>query len=466
MSFSKCKFNFFFVCFLEETHIQSENFYSHTKSKIMKIISLIFALFLLGNLFLQAQTPVKDQSKAVFLVGGTLHVGNGVVIENAVVGFDKGKITMVGKASEVQFDKTSADVLDITGKQIYPGFIATNTNLGLNEIDAARPTADYNEVGSVNPNVRAIIAYNTDSRVTPTVRSNGVLMAQIAPVGGLISGSSSVVELEGWNWEDAAYKIDEGIYLNFPAMGIYNGRGAPAPDEQVKNRDKQRDKQFVALNDLFNTAKVYSEIQNVGEKNLKLEAMRGLFDGSKKLFIRVDEGKSIIAAVKFAKSYGITPVIVGGTDAWMVTEVLKENNVPVILTQTHKLPARDFEDVYLPYKTPSLLIKAGIHFCLSTGGAWQQRNLMFEAGTSSAHGLTKEEALSSISLNVAQILGIGKTVGSVEIGKDATLFISTGDALDMKSNNVETAFIRGKKIDLDNKQKALYRKFKGKYDGK
>jgi imidazolonepropionase-like amidohydrolase len=195
--------------------------------------------------------------------------------------------------------------------------------------------------------------------------------------------------------------------------------------------------------------------------------MKGIFSSAKILYVHVNYAKEIEDAVHFLKDAGVKKmVIVGGTDSWMVADLLKENNIPVMVNRIHDLPNRTDDDIDLPYKLPTLLQKAGVLFCLENSGdmeEMQERNLPFNAGTAAAYGLTKEEALASITLNAAKILGIDNRVGSLEAGKDATLFISTGDALDMKSNNVELAFIRGKKLDLSNEQKALYGKYMKKY---
>jgi imidazolonepropionase-like amidohydrolase len=191
--------------------------------------------------------------------------------------------------------------------------------------------------------------------------------------------------------------------------------------------------------------------------------MNGLFNGSKKLYVHCGYVKEIESAILFCKKHGVKMVLVDGQDSWRVAELLKENNIPVILGRLHSLPPREDDDVDLPYKLPYLLKNAGVEYALSIGGSWQTRNLAFMAGTSAGYGLTKEEALQSITLTPAKILGIDQTAGTLENGKDATLFISTGDALDMRTNNVESAFINGREINLDNVQKQLNEKYKGKY---
>ena len=431
----------------------------------MKYLYIIVALFIVNNAFGQNPAPAKPQTNNILIMGGRIHFGNGKVLQRGSISIVNGKIESITDLDSFKFKDTSinlkatTDIVDAHGKDIYPAFIGMNTILGLSEIEAARATNDYYEVGSLNPNVRSIIAYNTDSKVPATVRSNGVLLAQVVPQGGTISGQSSVVELDAWNWEDAAYKIDEGIHLHWPSMYINKSPNA----EKEELQKEKMEKAMHNINDLFKNAKAYSMIKNPEEKNLKSESMRGLFDGTKKLYVHCNYVKEIIAAVNFCKEYGIKMVLVGGEDAWRITDLLKANDIPVVLGRSHSLPSREDEDVDLPYKLPYLLQQAGVNYCISVDGFWQVRNLSFNAGTPVAYGLTKEQALSAITLNAAKILGIDNTVGTIEVGKDATLIISDGDALDMKSNNITTAFIRGKSINLDNIQKQLYKKYMDKY---
>jgi hypothetical protein len=319
-----------------------------------------------------------------------------------------------------------------------------------------------NELGLFNPNVRSIIAYNTDSDIPPTVRSNGTLLAQIVPSGARISGSSSIVELDGWNWEDAAYKMDNGIHLNWPSL--YRRRGFGSGATISKNDDYEE--QVREVEQFFKEAAAYAKKQNPNPVNLKFEAVKGLFDESKILFVEADYAKTISEAVLFAKKYKFKMAIVGGRDSWMVTDLLKDNNVGVILSETQRLPGRVDADIDQPFKTPKMLQDAGVLFAFGIDGSWQQRNLPFQAGQAVGFGLDKEAAISGLTSNTAKILGIDATVGTIEKDKDASFFISEGDALDMRTNKVTHAFINGKAIDLDNKQEALNRKFKKKYNQK
>ncbi len=426
----------------------------------MKHISISILVFFFIQNVLQAQyvpVPAPPQSEPIAIVNATIHVGNGQLIEGGIVAFDKGKITIVSDGKD-QPDLSGYQVIDVKGKHLYPGFIATNTPLGLVEIGAVRATVDYQEVGSFNPNVRALIAYNTDSEIIPTVRANGVLLVQTTPSGGRIPGMSSIMMTDGWNWEDAVLKADDGVHLNWPSPYSFGWR-------QFKvEKNKQYDKQVNALRAFFDEAYAYYQRPEVEEKNLRFEAMKPVFDGTRRLYIHAELAANIQEAVLFAEDYGITPVIVGATDAWVVADFLKAHRVPVILRTTFNLPRRPDEPIDLPFRTPAILYEKGVQFCFSQKGFWQQFNLPFVAGQAVAYGLPYEEAVRALTGATAEILGIADQTGTIEVGKDATLFLSQGDALDIRTNQVTHAFIQGRSVSLDNKHKMLYRKFKAKYE--
>lgn len=412
--------------------------------------------------FLHAQNPppAPKQTKSIGLINGIAHVGNGKVIENALVGFKDGKITLVADARLIRLQQNAFDTLiNLNGQHIYPGLIAANTTLGLAEIEQVRATRDMAETGNINPSARSLIAYNTDSKVIPTVRSNGIMLAQIVPQGGLVSGQSSVVMLDAWNWEDASYLPDAGIHLNWPSMIPVKYPNAPPEEEQKKNMEKS----LMEIRQLFEDASAYAKSYPGVVANMHFEAMRGLFDGTKKLFVHANQVKQIMAAIDLSKVFNLKMVVVGGDDAWMITSQLKENNIPVILGRLHSLPSRQDENLDQPFTLPKQLLDAGVKFCLSMEGFWQVRNLPFNAGTAAAYGLSREEALSSVTLWPAEILGISSTTGTLEEGKDATLFVSGGDALDMRSNKISAAFIQGRSVNLDNIQEQLFRKYMDKY---
>ncbi|QKZ13773.1 amidohydrolase family protein [Spirosoma sp. KUDC1026] len=429
-------------------------------------ISILTLASLTG--YAQNPAPAKPQAKTIALTGGTVHVGNGQVIQNGIVLFDKGVITNVVDGTLVKLNLSNdVEVIDVAGKHVYPGLISPASTVGLQEFASVRATVDMREIGILNPNIRALIAYNTDSEIIPTIRNNGVLLTQATPQGGTVSGSSSVMMTDGWNWEDAALKKDDGIWLNWPT---YFSRSFNFEDFTVTlRRDEKRNEAIAALKATFADAKAYSAVKNQTPMNLKLEAMRGLFSGAQNLYVRADYGKDIIEAVNFAKSMGVQKVvIVGGEEANRVVTFLKENNVPVILSALHRLPNREDEDVDLPYRMPGILQKAGVLVGLSYAEEWwRTRNLPFLAGTAAGFGITdREEALKLVTSNNAKILGVDNAVGTLEKGKHATLFVSAGDALDMRTNVVEQVFIQGRKVNLDDRHKRLYKTYKDKFEQK
>ncbi len=407
---------------------------------------------------------MAQSSKSVLLINGTAHIGNGQVITHSLIGVREGKIATVANILTTPYDASLYDtVINIEGKHVYPGLIATNITLGLSEVEAVRSTLDFRETGLFTPHVRALVAYNTDSRIIPTVRSNGVLLTQAVPRGGVLSGRSSVMMLEGWNWEDAVYRADEGVHLQWPSF--FRRRWQAGAIETSRNDSYQE--RLLEIRQFFTEAAAYVARKDPERKDLRFEAMRGVFDGTRNLYVHASYVKEITDAVSFCRQLGIARIVlVGGYDAWMVTDLLKENRVSVILRRVHELPVRPEDDVDLPFKLPFLLHKAGVLFCLGGEGdqeASQARNLPFLAGTAAAYGLNREEALMAVTLNAARILGIDKTTGSLEAGKDATLFVSDGDALDMRSNRVTMAFIKGRPLDLRTYQQELYRKYADKY---
>lgn len=421
----------------------------------MKNILLILFSIIIIKVSAQSNVlPAPAQTQAIALTHATIHVGNGEVIEDGTVVFANGKITAVGKSADV----SNAKVIDCTGKQIYPGLILSDSQIGLNEIGAIRSEQDEYELGELNPGVHSLIAYNTDSKIINTVRSNGILLANIVPNGGIISGASSVMQLDGWNWEDAAYKKDNGIHFRMPSL--MQTRQNSDADDILKDAYSQIDNVRTFLRE----AKAYLAEPSHTVTNIKFEAVKGLFDQTQTFFVHCEMVNEMMIAIEFAKEFGFKTVIVGGTEANKITDYLKQNNIGVILNQMHTLPIMQDDDVDTYAKLPYQLQQAGVLYCINDFDEMNRgRNLMFNAGVAVGFGLTKEQALQAITLNAAKILGIDKKTGSLETGKDANIIISDGDVLDVKSSIIDYAFIQGRQINLDNKQKQLYERYKTKY---
>lgn len=430
-----------------------------------KFITTLFILAATGAFAQDDVYPAKPYAGRLIISNGTIHVGNGQVIENGTIEVNNGKIVQVGQ--NLSLSQDNAKLIDAKGKQVYPGLILPVTDLGLKEIaNGVRGSNDFDELGDLNPGIRSIVAYNTDSRIINTLKASGILLASVTPQGGTISGSSTVVQLDAWNWEDAVYKMDGAIHLNMPTFISRPNRFAFFLGLPIDRTDptKQSLQKIDEIKSFFRQAKAYFMEQSPAETNLKFEAVRGLFEKKQKLFVHGDQVKQMLIAIDFVKEFGFDVVMVGASESFQIADLLKQNNISVILQQLHELPATEDDDVDQPYKTPFVLQKAGVLFALNDEhDESRYRNLMFDAGTAAAYGLTKEQALQAITLNSAKILGIDDRTGSLEKGKDANIVISDGDILDMRTSIISHAFIQGREVSLENKQTQLYERYMGKY---
>lgn len=426
-----------------------------------KVTTLVVIAFLGAFIGWAQQTPAPPQSEAISITGATAHIGDGTVVENAVIVFEDGKITALGSDAA-----TKGRIIDAGGKHIYPGFIAPNKSLGLIEVNAVRASNDQEELGEIIPHVRSLIAYNAESKVVESMRPNGVLLGQVTPQGGRISGTSSIVQFDAWNWEDAAVKVDDGIHLRWP-NSFRQGRWWMGEERGFKpNKDYAKDVDAVAT--FMNGALAYGK-GTARELNPAFAAMQGIFDGTQKLYLYADGEREIIDAVTTAKKGGAKHIVlVGGYHAYKITDFLKKHEVPVLVQFAHNRPAFDYEDYDLPYKLPKLLVDAGLLVGIQNADAsnFQTRNLPFYAGQVVGQGMDKEQALSLITGNTAKILGIDGDYGTLTVGKSATLFVSEGDALDMMGNQLTHAFIDGRDISLETHQTELWKRYMGKYEGK
>ena len=430
-----------------------------------KLKYTLLTVFVFGMIGVQAQqTPGDKQKETVSIKGATLHLGNGAVVENGTIVFSDGILTEIGSADEIQ---VSGNVIDATGKHVYPGFILANSSLGLGEIDAVRATRDFDELGTFLPHVRSLIAYNAESKVVESMRPNGILIAQATPRGGRISGTSSIVQLDAWNWEDAAIKADDGIHMNWP--NTYQTKYISFGSVKISGANEDYQKQVAELKDYLSQARAYGKISTPKERHLPFEAMQGIFSGDARFYIHVKREKEIRDALDLLEEFKIeNAVLVGGHEAYKVMDRIKEHNIPVVVSKVHSLPLQEDDDYDRPYKNAAELSRNGILVALENSGQMERmngRNLPFYAGTVSSFGLSDEEALSLITLNPAKILGIDDRYGSLEKGKSATLFISEGNPLDMRTNNLSRAFIDGREINLETHQTKLWKRYMDKFEG-
>lgn len=414
--------------------------------------------------FAHDNVPTPAQSQPIVIRGATVHTISGDDIADGRVRFERGKLVAVG-GSEVDTD--GAQIIDASGKHLYPGLIAANSVLGLVEIGAVRATVDVTEVGLNAANVRAEVAVNPDSEVIPVTRSNGVLLALTLPQGGgvsVIAGTSALLQLEGWTWEEMTLAAPIGLHVGWPSQFIPAG----FPEEVTTAMRNVAADRKLALESAFDEAKAYAAqgSTRTSAPDLRLAAMQPFLDGKRPVFFHADDAQSIDDALNFASEYGLKPIIMGGQEAWRVSNRLRAQNVAVILGGTHVLPLRRSDAVDAIYANAAKLAAAGVRFAIATPGdgfdTSNLRNLPYQAASAVAYGLSKAEALKSITLYPAQILGVSDRVGSIEIGKDATVFLADGDPMDARTN-VERAWIGGREIDLANRQTRLYDKYREKY---
>jgi len=393
-------------------------------------------------------------------MNGFLHIGNGETIESGAIGFRNGKIDLIRNSLAYTPESQAWDtIIDLGGMHVYPGFFAPNSTLGLTELDAVRATRDFEEVGEFNPHIRSQIAYNVESDVIKTVLTNGVLFTQATPRGGRISGMSSIMTLHGWNWEDATIQVNDGLHINWPSYG------SSADDSKAYRKERLELIDFYKLAFSYNTNKTLEQ-----KTDVRLDAMRSALNGDQRVFFHANRAQEILDVIAFTEQFDIKyPVIVGGNESYQVLNRLKDANIPVMLTRLHSLPVKDEDPIDLPYKLPYLLQQAGVLYCLQNEGdmeAMHARNIPFLAGTAVAYGLTVEQAIASVSLNTAKILGLESQLGSLEIGKQASVFVSKGNALDPISHQVTHIFLDGNQIPVSNRQLELYNNYKNKYKTK
>lgn len=408
--------------------------------------------------------PAASQTRAIAVKGATIHPVSGSAIPSGIIAFENGRITAIGSDAAIP---PAAEIIDATGKHVYPGLISANSVLGLTEIGAVRATVDIAEPGAINPNVRSASSINPDSELIPVARSNGILTALSVPEGGIISGQSAVLRMDGWTPEEMTVRSPAALHLRWPNLKIDRDPRAP---KSVEDQQKEIDKAHKTIRDAFEIARSYWQARKSAapdfKSDLRWEAMIPLFDAKLPLFVHASTVAQMEAALAWAKEAQLRIVLVGGHDAWRIGAKLKETDTPVIIALATALPSRRDEGYDSALGNAARLQEAGVRFCIATNGrgseAPHERNLPYEAAMAAAFGLPKEEALKAVTLYPAQILGVGDQLGSLEVGKAATLLITNGDPLEFPTK-VETAFIDGRRIDLSNRQTRLRDKYLERY---
>lgn len=412
----------------------------------------------------QIPMPSKKPATPVLLRGARIHPVVGKVLDKGELLIVDGKIAAIGQHIQ-RPDK--CETVDLTGLDLYPGLIDAHTCLGLVEVNAVRSTRDLDETGDVTPEVRALISINPESMHIPVTRSNGVLTVLTIPQGGLVSGRSGLMALDGWTWEDMSIRTTVGVHVRWPRMSL------PEKEEDRKKAQVARDEKLHRIRELFAQARAYGAARKAhpGEqrRDLGLEALQPALSGTEPVFLHADGLREIRAALLWAQEARLRPILVGGLDAARLTDLLQRMKVPVIITGVNRMPLRRSDAFDTAFALPRHLQDAGIPWCIAGKGTPFEvaniRNLPYEAGRAVAYGLTPDEALRSITIQPARILGIDDRLGSLEVGKEATLFAARGNILDV-TTPVLSAWIRGRKLDLTDRHKRLYRKYLERLPGK
>ena len=420
--------------------------------------------FVIAAAFGSVDVPAPPQTRPIALKGATIHPVSGPEIPSGTIVFDRGKIVSLGTDVPIP---DGAEILDASGKHIYPGLISANSALGLTEISAVRSTVDLEETGEINPNARAASSINPDSELIPVARSNGILTALVVPEGGLLSGQSAVLRMDGWTPEEMTVRSPAAMHLRWPNMTINRDPRAP---KSVEDQQKEIAKAERALRDAFAIARSYAQARKTAAADFKYdqrwEAMRPIFEGKLPVYVHAGTVAQMEASLAWAREMQLKIVIVGGNDAWRIAPQLKETDTPVIIALTTALPPRRDDPYDSQFGNAARLLEAGVRFCIARNGsqseAAHERGLPFEAAMAAAFGLPRDEALKAVTLYPAQILGVADQLGSLEVGKAATLIVTTGDPLDFPTQ-VEAAYIDGRQIDLSNRQTRLRDKYQEKY---
>jgi imidazolonepropionase-like amidohydrolase len=410
------------------------------------------------------QVPAPPQSAPIVIQNATIHPVSSPAIESGYVVLKDGVIDEIGTGEAP--DILDSTVVDASGFHLYPGLIAAESKLGLIETGDVDVTIDHRELGSFRPEVRAAVAINPDTDLIPVARNSGILTALTLPGGGLVSGRCSIIRLDGWTWEDMAIDDSAGLVLNWPntepIRAPWMRRGGGEQRQGIAEQLAEIDRTFDEADAYFKAREHEKDVTT----DLRYEAMRDCLAGNRPLFVWANSVGQIESAITWANKRGYKIVIIGGSEADRALPILKKHDVPVIIYGTHRMPTRRHDAYDRAYALPRMLHEAGVKFCIAPGGRdGMERTLGHQAATAAAYGLPREEALRSVTLSAAEILGIGATHGSIERGKAATVILTTGDPLEI-STEVVMAFIDGRRIDLTSRHTQMYEKYRQKYKQK
>ena len=417
------------------------------------------------------------QRQPLVLRNGWLHPVSGPALPGGSLLVEQGRIVaLAARGQALPATAVAPQVLDLDGRHVYPGFVAANGTMGLAEVTAVPAAVDTTETGPLNPNARAAVALNADSELLPVARTGGVLASLSvpqSPSGGGIAGTSALLQTDGWDWEGLALVPELALHVMLPNLRLSASALGPQVASMADDMRRFSQERLRLIDDAFAHAAAYSKARAADPAQLsdrRWEAMRPVFgnaDARRPVFVHANDIAQIRWALGLGERHGLRLVIVGGADAWMVSDVLKARGVPVVLTSVHRLPLRRDDDVDAPFRVAARLHEAGVAFCIargapgSGGSSTNERNLPFEAATAAAHGLPREEALKAVTLYPARILGVEDRVGSLQPGRLGSFIITDGDPLET-TTRIERVFIQGREVSTANRQSRLAERYRAR----
>jgi imidazolonepropionase-like amidohydrolase len=418
---------------------------------------------------------VQVSAASLLLKNGVIHTVSGQTFSPGALLVENGRIKAVGENVADAADES----IDLNGLHVYPGLISAGTALGLIEIEAVRATRDFAEVGEYTPDVQSWIAVNPDSELIAVARLNGVTHVVPVPTGGIVSGQSGLVQLQGWTVEEMTVKAPLALHLFWPVMTLDTRHKEQLPENQrerfksLEDQAKERRAKLKEIDDFFSEAEAYWKAQPPKNQRVPAwEAMGPFVRGEVPLMVHADELRQIKTAVEWAESRKYKMILAGARDAWRLADLLAEKKVPVVYERVFNMgnglsatSARDVDPYDIHFRAPSILQKAGVKLAIGEGlggdAAANLRNLPYSVAQAVAFGLSEDEALKTITLHPAEILGVADRLGSLEPGKEATFFTCTGDILDVRSQ-VKSMWIDGKSIPMESRHTRLYEKYRNR----
>ena len=432
----------------------------------MRKLAMLLTLALTATAFAQSTIPNNLGNRGTYAIrNATIYPVTSAPIANGTIVFTNGKITALGANVTVP---AGATVIDGSGLSVYPGLIDSGTNVGLVEIDAVAGTVDTAEIGDFNPNAMAAVAINPHTEVIPVTRVNGITHVVSVPEGGIISGQSALVQLAGWTPPEMVVKSPAAMHVRFPRLRSAPLNDVPQDEEAEKELRKNYTKEVDKLRDVLRDAQAYGRAAaaRAGDKNVRrfdrdliLEALVPVVEGRVPVVMHASQARDIKAAIEFADEFKLKVILSGGNDVAKMIPELKSRNIPVLLGPILSLPQREDDPYDLLFTNAKALHDAGIRFAIQTQDAHNARNLPYNAASAAAFGLPKDVALKAITINAAEIWGVADRIGSLEVGKNASLILTDGDPLEIRTN-VRRVFIDGEEIPLDSRHTLLYEKFR------